>query len=184
MDTTLPPVHPEAEKGVSPLSPQKKATGPGGLLSKKHRVTDLRILARLKQKRGRVLWDMATAVFMFTILSVPVAFCGEATTGLASFYGRECCRYNLNPSFCPTSSGRSLYELERTKQDFAAAWNYPMGAIVKVTNLGNGKSVTVAIFDRGPSRRLHRVIDLSKRAFSKISSLDKGVIRVSVERVE
>ena len=73
MDTSLPPVHPEAENAhQGQLSPQKKATGPGGLLSKKHRVTDLRILARLRQRKGRVLWDMACCFALFLMFSPAV----------------------------------------------------------------------------------------------------------------
>ena len=78
MDTTLPPVHPEAEKAhQEPLSPQKKATGPGGLLSKKHRITELRILASLKRRKGRVLFDMGAACFLFFLIS-PAVFGMEA----------------------------------------------------------------------------------------------------------
>jgi rare lipoprotein A len=60
------------------------------------------------------------------------------------------------------------------------------GRYYKVTNLKNGKSVIVLKNDFGPAekykgRRLNRVIDLSKAAFSKIADLKQGVILVKVE---
>ena len=106
----------------------------------------------------------------------------QAFASEASWYSSEACKFNPHKG-CPTASGKSLYELERSKQDFAAAWNYPMGAKLKVTNIRNGKSVVVTVLDRGPAKRLNRAIDLSKGAFSKISSLKNGVAEVSIVRV-
>lgn len=68
----------------------------------------------------------------------------------------------------------------------AASWKYPMGSMVKVTNLNNHKSVWVRINDRGPGKRLYksgRVIDLTRRSFSKIAKLDDGVVRIKITRV-
>jgi len=45
-----------------------------------------------------------------------------------------------------------------------------------VTNLDNGRSVTVVINDRGPFGG--RIIDLSPEAFSAIASLGQGVAHV------
>ena len=50
---------------------------------------------------------------------------------------------------------------------------------MKVTNLENGKSVTVKINQRGPYVE-GRVIDLSDDAFKKLAQLDDGTIRVKV----
>jgi D-alanyl-D-alanine carboxypeptidase len=67
--------------------------------------------------------------------------------------------------------------------DFAASPDFPKGALVRVTNLANSKSVDVEINDWGPDRSLHpeRAIDLDKVAFQKIASLSDGVISVSLE---
>ena len=51
---------------------------------------------------------------------------------------------------------------------------------VRVTNKANGKSVTVRINDRGPFVA-GRCIDLSRAAFSAISSTSAGVASVTVE---
>ena len=185
MDTLLPPVHPEAENAhQGQLSPQKKATGPGGLLSKKHRVTDLRILARLKQRKGRVLWDMGFAclIIVFLLQTSPAsASVGREVKGYASWYSSaDTCRYNPYAG-CPTASGKSIYALEHKKELFGASWTYPLGTKVRVTNEQNHRSVVVKIRDRGPAKRLNRVIDLGKEAFSKIADCKEGVIRVSVQ---
>jgi uncharacterized protein YabE (DUF348 family) len=52
----------------------------------------------------------------------------------------------------------------------------PFGTVVRVTNLANGKSVTVVINDRGPFGG--RVIDLSDEAFARIAPLSQGVCQV------
>lgn len=65
-----------------------------------------------------------------------------------------------------------------------ASWDHPFGTLLGITNTHNGKSVVVEVSDRGPAKRLYRmgrVIDLSKRAFSKIASLEQGVIPIQIE---
>ena len=65
----------------------------------------------------------------------------------------------------------------------AAHKTLPFGTKVKVTNLKNGKSVTVTINDRGPFVK-GRVIDLTQSAFKKIGNIESGVINVNLEVVE
>jgi len=65
-----------------------------------------------------------------------------------------------------------------------ASWKYPLGTVLKVTNLENGKSVVVRVVDRGPAKRLGRIIDLTKYAFSQIANLRQGLIKVKVEVVK
>lgn len=62
----------------------------------------------------------------------------------------------------------------------AAHRSLPFGTVVRVTNLGNGKQVTVTIRDRGPYID-GRIIDLSQSAFSEIASTSSGVISVKIE---
>jgi rare lipoprotein A len=54
----------------------------------------------------------------------------------------------------------------------------PFGTVVTVTNLDNGKTVTVTINDRGPFGG--RIIDLSEEAFAAIAPLGQGVARVKL----
>jgi hypothetical protein len=54
----------------------------------------------------------------------------------------------------------------------------PFGTHVTVTNLANGRSVTVVINDRGPFGG--RIIDLSPQAFVRIAPLGQGVAHVRI----
>ena len=56
----------------------------------------------------------------------------------------------------------------------------PFGTVVRVTNLENGRTVTVTVRDRGPTGP-GRIIDLSDDAFARIASLGDGVIRVRID---
>ena len=60
----------------------------------------------------------------------------------------------------------------------AAHKTLPFGTRVLVTNLNNGRSVTVTINDRGPYVR-GRVIDLSRRAAQVVGMTGSGVAPVS-----
>lgn len=68
-----------------------------------------------------------------------------------------------------------------------AMWGAPFNQAVKVTNRANGKSVIVRVNDRGPHFRYFRkgrLIDLTKAAFNKIASPDRGLIEVEIEFLE
>jgi len=62
----------------------------------------------------------------------------------------------------------------------AAHRTLPFGTRVRVTNLGNGRSVVVTILDRGPFTR-GRIIDVSRRAARKLDFVRDGTARVRVE---
>ena len=64
-----------------------------------------------------------------------------------------------------------------------ASWHFPFGTYLEVQNLSTGKSVVCRVNDRGPSKRLHRLIDLTKTAFGRIAELKRGLIKVSVRPV-
>lgn len=68
----------------------------------------------------------------------------------------------------------------------AASRTLPRGTRAIVTNQENGKQVIVKITDYGPDVKVHpdRVIDLGSLAFSKIASLNQGVINVKVQIYE
>ncbi len=56
---------------------------------------------------------------------------------------------------------------------------YPLGTMLKVTNIRNGKSVVVRVSDRCGSRR---IIDLSYAAAKEIGIVSSGVGMVRVEK--
>lgn len=64
----------------------------------------------------------------------------------------------------------------------AAHRTFPSNTLVKVTNVANGKSVTVRINDRGPYVQ-GRNMDLSLGAFVSISERSKGKIMATFERL-
>lgn len=87
--------------------------------------------------------------------------------------------YSVASSSNITASGEEFQDEEMT----CAMWDVPFNTKFKVTNMENGKSVVCRVNDRGPNRRLNRLIDLSKGAFEKIADLDKGIINVKIERI-
>ena len=65
--------------------------------------------------------------------------------------------------------------------DYTAAHKtLPFNTILKVTNIANGKSVTVRVNDRGPFVE-GREIDLSKAAAQKLDMINDGTAQVSIE---
>lgn len=88
-------------------------------------------------------------------------------SGGASFYGEK---WNGRR----TANGEIFNTYELT----AAHKSLPFGTKVKVVNKTNGKSVVVRINDRGPFVK-GRTIDLSKKAFQSIASINKGVLKDS-----
>jgi rare lipoprotein A len=69
------------------------------------------------------------------------------------------------------------------KNALTAAHNrYPLGSMVRVTNLRNQKSVTVKINDR-MNRRSKAVIDLSRKAAEDLDMIRRGHVRVRLQLV-
>lgn len=100
----------------------------------------------------------------------------------ASWYdSQSACRFNPD-SRCPTASGRSLYDLEAQGVDFAAMYDVPLGSSWWVCHAElPTRCVKVVVWDRGPAKRLGRVIDLSKSAYQKLAALSTGVIPVTIQ---
>lgn len=94
--------------------------------------------------------------------------------GLASWYG---------PGFDgrPTSSGERFDRNAMT----AAHRTLPLGTVVEVTNLGNGRSVVVRINDRGPfADPDRRIIDLSWAAARELGIVEPGTAEVQVRALD
>jgi rare lipoprotein A len=92
-------------------------------------------------------------------------------SGTASWYG-------------PWHHGRRTANGERFDQNAmtAAHPTLPLGTLVRVTNLENGRTVKVRINDRGPYVR-GRVIDLSKAAAAALGFKEQGITPVAIERL-
>ena len=75
----------------------------------------------------------------------------------------------------------SLAKRRAGKGELTAAHNrLPLGTMVRVTHLANGKSVIVRITDRGITDR-HSMIDLCKEAAAELGMLSEGSARVRIE---
>ena len=62
----------------------------------------------------------------------------------------------------------------------AASYDYPLGTVVEVTNQANGHRIAVMVTDRGPARRLGRLLDLSEAASTALGYHQDGVTVVAV----
>lgn len=58
---------------------------------------------------------------------------------------------------------------------------FPLGSILRVTDIESGKSVIVRTTDRIGKRFARRRIDLSKGAFAQIADCKQGIVLVKVE---
>jgi len=94
-------------------------------------------------------------------------------TGKASWYG-------------PRFHGQRTASGQRFDRNalVAAHPRLPLGSLARITNLDNGRSVEVAIIDRGPARSAQRrgvIIDLSQGAARQLDYLRQGKAPVRVE---
>jgi rare lipoprotein A len=90
-------------------------------------------------------------------------------TGLASWYGP--------PYHNRRGSNGEIYNMHAMT---AAHRTYPLGSIVRVTNLKTGANALVRITDRGPFIP-GRIVDLSLAAAQKLDIYKPGIARVKVE---
>ena len=93
-------------------------------------------------------------------------------TGLASWYGP--------PYHNRRGSNGEVYNMHAMT---AAHRTYPLGSIVRVTNVKTGHSALVRITDRGPFIP-GRVLDLSLAAARKLDVWQPGVAQVKVELLQ
>ncbi|MDD8031170.1 MAG: septal ring lytic transglycosylase RlpA family protein [Acidobacteriota bacterium] len=119
-----------------------------------------------------------TLMFLTTVLyscrspkPVSVPELGYTEIGIASWYGQE---FHGRPT-----ASQEIFD----QHDLTAAHRtLPFGTMVLVTNLENGRQVTVRINDRGPFVR-GRIIDLSYAAARLLGIVGPGTSRVKIEVV-
>lgn len=93
----------------------------------------------------------------------------HVAVGTASWYGAEFAGR-------PTASG----EIFDPKKLTAAHRTLPLGAVVQVTNLKNGRSVLVRINDRGPFKP-GRILDCSEGAARALGFRGRGMTEVALD---
>ena len=98
-----------------------------------------------------------------SILPVRQEYEGDATYYGAAFHGRTTASGEIYNMYALTAAHRTL----------------PFGTLVTVTNLQNGKAVTVRINDRGPVDE-NIIIDLSYEAARRIDLLSRGKVKMEV----
>jgi|SRR5579872_7392396 len=89
--------------------------------------------------------------------------------GLASWYGEAHAGHH-------TASGESFDPNAMT----AAHRTLPLGTTIRVTNVENGRTVTVRINDRGPVDE-NRIIDLSRAAADALGFRGTGIAKVRLD---
>jgi rare lipoprotein A len=96
---------------------------------------------------------------------------GYRERGGASWYGRK-----FHGHLTANGERYDMYAMT------AAHKSLPLPSFVRVTHLGNGKSVVVRVNDRGPFHK-GRIIDLSYAAAARLDMLGAGTAEVEVEAI-
>lgn len=115
---------------------------------------------------------MPRSLFTIVLTLIVATSFGQIQTGKASFYADKF-------DGTPTASGEKYRHNKMT----AAHKTLPFGTRVRVTNLGNNKSVDVVINDRGPYVE-DRIIDLSKAAAEELGFVNQGLATVKLEVID
>lgn len=115
-----------------------------------------------------------------TILLVLLVICSSRfsnadpiATGKASWYGYEWTTGHRGTM----ANGRAF----NPRAYSAASYEYLLGSVLLVTNTANGKRIAVMVTDRGPARRLGRLLDLSESAADALGYHRSGITTVSVQ---
>ncbi|MHA1114330.1 MAG: septal ring lytic transglycosylase RlpA family protein, partial [Alphaproteobacteria bacterium] len=90
-------------------------------------------------------------------------------TGIASWYG--------DPFHGRETANGETYDMNALT---AAHRTLPLPSIVRVTNLGNGRAITVRVNDRGPFAH-GRIIDMSRRSAQLLGFARQGTAKVRVD---
>ena len=128
--------------------------------------------------RGWCLVAVLTSVTLVLLSATKPAVSAvppRVQVGLASWYG---------PGFQgnETASG----EIFNQREMVAAHRSLPLGSVVRVTNLENGRRVVLRVIDRGPYGRNYRkgtIIDVSRGAARRLGFIRDGLVSVRVEVV-
>ncbi|CAM4452625.1 septal ring lytic transglycosylase RlpA family protein [Flavobacterium terrigena] len=124
-----------------------------------------------------------TAILLLLSFTLLMSSCGSSKSKTDSSRGTTYKSKGVASYYHDKFNGKKTASGERfsNKEYTAAHKNLPFGTKVRVTNLENGKSVIVAINDRGPFSK-GREIDLSKKAFMEISDKKThGELSVKIE---
>jgi rare lipoprotein A len=99
-------------------------------------------------------------------LDVGIEDLGVASWYGGSFHGRQAANGELFDMEALTAAHRTL----------------PLGSVVRVVNLANGKHLHVRITDRGPYVN-NRILDLSRGAAARLGMMEEGISHVRIQLV-
>ncbi len=98
-----------------------------------------------------------------------ITTCPPYIRGYASWYGE--------PYHGRYSSYGQVYDMYGF---YVASRDLPLGTLLRVKNLKNGKEVEVKVIDRGPLKP-ERILDLSYAAAQRLDMLKEGVVEVEAK---
>ena len=125
----------------------------------------------------RLLWAMSLSLGMLLSAcswipkGVPQLDVGIEDRGVASWYGGS--------FHGKQAANGELFDMEALT---AAHRTLPLGSVVRVVNLANGKYLHVRITDRGPYVN-NRILDLSRGAAARLGMMEGGLSHVRVQLV-
>ncbi|MDA0746738.1 MAG: septal ring lytic transglycosylase RlpA family protein, partial [bacterium] len=102
----------------------------------------------------------------------PVSTKGAYQIGLSSYYAHK---FHGRP----TASGE-IFDMNGLS---AAHRELPLGTVIRVTHMGNGRSIELKVNDRGPFVE-GRILDLSLGAARRLDMVEAGVAKVKIEIIK
>ncbi|TKB71871.1 MAG: septal ring lytic transglycosylase RlpA family protein [Nitrospira sp.] len=135
------------------------------------------MISRSGQNRRRLLWAVGLSLGMLASgcswvpkgasqLDVGIEDRGVASWYGGSFHGKQAANGKLFDMEAMTAAHRTL----------------PLGSVVRVVNLANGKHLRVQITDRGPYVN-NRILDLSRGAATRLGMMEGGLSHVRIQLV-
>jgi rare lipoprotein A len=167
------PVLPEksaARAAVPPANVTVVAKTPSIALAKSDPIAIAKSISVATVKFVRPAPEKLAAVELLNPLMEDAAAVRATSYGLASYYWHGSSR---------TANGEKFNPRDMT----AAHRTLPFGTRLRVTELKNGRSVTVRINDRGPFIA-GRTVDLSQAAAEKLGIVDRGIAKVKIAVLE
>jgi rare lipoprotein A len=126
-----------------------------------------------QRKTGCVLLSLAGCLLLNACTALPKGELpldlGIKDRGVASWYGKE-----FHGKY---AANGEIFDMEAYT---AAHRKLPLGSMVRVVNMNNGKSVQVRINDRGPYVT-GRMLDLSHAAARELGMVEAGTTAVQIE---
>lgn len=129
---------------------------------------------------------MSMSVFSYTIRPIALACCLLASISAGSLNAAPHTVTGTAVYYNDKMDGKALAmkgeKYDKNALTAATHSGFPLGSMVKVTNLKNQKSVTVKVNDR-MNPKSKSAIDLSRKAAEEIDLIHAGHARVKIEPV-